>query len=160
MTKIDQVKEYIKKGIVHYREQKEVVGVTALQSVLSFIDTIYPVTAAKQGDSSPSRSFTFEAIIPTTFSEFSRSFYEGLLLGPVTVYQEVQRKLKRGVRVSLEPVGFAQVGITGNIICVRGQMVEVEGCNAIALVEDSVGGPALKITQQPQSNMKIVVKGD
>lgn len=155
MNKVDQIKQYIKKGIKHYRDQKESVGVEALQNILTYIESLEakPKVPTVSTTSAPNR---FECVIATRFTEYNRSFYEGLVTGPVTVYIEKEKKVGRGIKTTLEPIGYGQVGITGNLIYVQGQMVESQG-NTMVLTEDSVGGPALKVITSEQSNIKYVV---
>lgn len=155
MNKIDQIKQYIKKGIKHYRDQKESVGVEALQNTLTYIESleVKPKTPTAPTTSVPSR---FECVIATRFTEYSKSFYEGLVTGPVTIYIEKEKKVGRGTKIVLEPVGRGQAGITGNLIYIQGQMVESQG-NTMVLTEDSVGGPALKVVTSEQPNIKYII---
>lgn len=156
MGKIEQIKSYIRKGMKHYRDQKDSSGVEALQNVLNYVNSLdKPQSAEPAADPIYHK---FEAVILTRFTEFDRSFYEGLTTGPVTVYQEVQHKRGRATQIALESVGFGHIGITGNIIYLQGQMIELNNQqNTIVLCQDSEGGPAVKVVASSEPNLRYVI---
>lgn len=159
MDKIEQIKQYIQKGINHYRELKEAIGVEALKNILLFINQLEQPKENTQ--EKPARIVKIQGAIPTTFGEFEKYIYEELNVQDVEfpIYIEKERKRGRGIEKYLDPIGKCKTGINSNLIYIIGEIQELSSAftYSIKLIKDETDSPAFQIFISDKSNIRFYI---
>ena len=158
MDKIEQIKQYIQKGISHYRELKEMVGVEALKNILLYINQLeQPKEEIKENI----KIIKIQGAIPTSFGDFEKPFYDELNTQNVEfpIYIEKEKKRGRGTEKYLDPIGKCKVGISSNIIYIIGEIQELSSSftYSIKLIKDETNSPAFQIFVSETSNIRFYI---
>lgn len=156
--KVIKIKNYIKKGIIHYRELCNYDYVNILKNILNYINN----EVINNSPTNPDTVNYIEivGIIPTTFNDFRSCFYQELLaVDNIIIYIEESNLEAKKLRV----VGNCNVNIINNLIHVRGRVDESIGTNYnhLVLIQDEDDSPAVLLTRENNtaSNIKYVLKG-
>lgn len=156
--KIGKIKQYIQKGISHYREAKEMVGIEALKNILLYINQLeQPKEEMKENI----KIVKIQGAIPTSFGDFEKPFYDELDTPNIEfpIYIEKEKKRGRGIEKYLDPIGKCKVGISANIIYIIGEIQELPSTStfAIKLIKDETDSPAFQIYTNEDSNIRFYV---
>ena len=158
IDKIGQIKQYIQKGISHYREIKEMVGVEALKNILLYINQLEQPKEKMKEDI---KIVKIQGAIPTSFGDFEKPFYDELDTPNIEfpIYIEKEKKRGRGIEKYLEVIGKCKVGINTNIIYIIGEIQELPSTSifAIKLIKDETDSPAFQIYANEDSNIRFYI---
>lgn len=158
----ESIKEYINKGIEHYRDEIKVLhtqsekstkymynkgALDALTNLITFLKT--ESKAATAAGEEPVKPQCFEAVIPTLF-ELDKKFYENLISSIQPLFLKVEN--------SYHIIGECDIGIVNNIIYIKGEVMNsklLQAHNAIIISE--VGqSHVLELVRSGTSNLQVL----